>query len=470
MTTEALKELINGKFAESRASWRAANKYYYRDMLRFFRYAVPEGVRVLELGFDDGWLLHALKPSRGVYLGGSRVLNAQGKQRYPELEFVEDYFTSSIPLAEKFDYIILNNLVGSIEDVQDFFGRLHQVAGPHSRIIVNYYNYLWEPVIKMGEFLHLKQRQPIQNWLSPNDIGLLLELAGFEVLRKGQRLIIPKYFPLLAEFFNLFLAKFPLFDRLGFWNYVMARPHWHSQRGSEFSVSVVVPARNEKGNIEELIARVPEMGKGTELVFVENDSTDGTWEEIVRVAEKYHGAKQVSFTRQSGGGKVGAVTAGFEMAKGEILMILDADMTVAPEDLPRFYNVLASGQAEYTHGSRLVYPMRKEAMRILNLFGNKVFSMIFSWLLKRRIKDTLCGTKVLFAKDYVRLAAQRGDFGHLERWGDFDLIFGAHKLGLKMVEIPIHYYERSYGQSNMKAFKHGWQLLRMCVLAFRRLE
>lgn len=470
MDIAELKVFLNGEFARNRQNWRLRNKYYYRDLLRFFRYAVPAGASVLELGFDDGWLLHALKPARGVYLGGSSVLNEQGRKHHPELQFVEDNFGPSVPLAEKFDYIILNNVVGSVEDVQDFFTRLHQVAGPRSRIIVNYYNYLWEPVIHLGEWLHIKQKQPTQNWLSPEDIGQILQLSGFEALRSGRRLIFPKYFPVLAEFFNEFLAKLPLFDRLGFWNYVIARPCPAAARGAEYSVSVVIPARNEKGNIEELVRRTPEMGRGTEIIFVENDSTDGTYEEIRRVAEIYKGKKRVVYLQHPGGGKVGAVSAGFERAEGDILMILDADMTVAPEDLPRFYEALAFGQAEYAHGSRLVYPMEKEAMRFLNLFGNKVFSLIFSWLLKERVKDTLCGTKVLFSRDYHRLAAQRGYFGQLDRWGDFDLIFGAHRLGLKMAEIPIHYYQRAYGRSNMKAFKHGWQLLRMCALAFRRLE
>lgn len=470
MTNKTLKQFISGRFAEDRARWRRANGYYYRDLLRFFRYAVPPGSKVLELGFDDGWLLHALKPARGVYLGGSGVLNAQGRKLYPELEFVEDNFGASIPLAEKFDYIILNNVIGSVDDVQEFFSRLHQVADSHSRVVINYYNYLWEPLIKFGEGFGIKQKQPTQNWLSPGDIALLLELSGFEVVRRSQRLLFPKYFPILAEVLNGFLAKLPFFDWLGFWNYVIARPKAVSVRGAEYSVSVVVPARNEKGNVEELVKRVPEMGRGTEIVFVENDSTDGTFEEIQRVMQVYRGKKQISLTRTSGTGKVGAVSAGFESAAGDILMILDADMTVEPEDLPRFYEVLAARQAEYAHGSRLVYPMQKEAMRLLNLLGNKMFSLIFSWLLKARVKDTLCGTKVLWASDYKRLAAQRDYFGRLDRWGDFDLIFGAHRLGLKMVEIPIHYHPRLYGRSNMKAITHGWQLLRMCFLAFRRLE
>lgn len=424
----------------------------------------------MELGFDSGWLVSSLAPAHGVYLGASKVLNDQGRKEHPQIVFIEDDLKRDIPLQEEFDYIILNNIIGSVADVQPFFGRLHRIASDRSRVAVTYYNYLWEPLVKLGESLGIKQKQPIQNWLSREDIALLLELAGFEVIKKGQRLLFPFYVPGLSWFFNSVLAKLPFIDRLCFWNYVLARPRLQHVPSGDFSASVIVPSRNEKGNIEGIVRRLPVMGKWTEVIFVENGSTDGTYDEIKRVAAEYKGGLRIRHISRQTDGKGAAVRAGFAMAEGDILMILDADMTVPPEDLPRFYEALSSRQSEYVHGSRLVYPMAPGAMRLVNLFGNKVFSMIFTWLLKQRIKDTLCGTKAMLRLDYQKLDANRSYFGEFDRWGDFDLIFGSHRLGLKMIEIPVHYKERIYGTSNMRAFKHGLVMLKMCFFAWRKLE
>ncbi|MDP2724847.1 MAG: glycosyltransferase family 2 protein [Syntrophales bacterium] len=174
--------------------------------------------------------------------------------------------------------------------------------------------------------------------------------------------------------------------------------------------------------------------------------------------------------RQSGVGKGDAVRLGFAHAKGDILMILDADLTVPPECLPRFYDVLHRGKGEFANGVRLVYPMEKEAMRFLNLMGNKFFSRAFSWLLGQPIKDTLCGTKTLWKSDYDRIVANRSHFGDFDPFGDFDLLFGAAKLNIKIHEVPIRYMERSYGATNIQRWRHGWLLLKMVFFAVRRIK
>lgn len=465
-----LKKYVEEKLAPDRNKWVRKNQYFYNDILRFFRFSVPENSRVLELGFDDGWLLYALKPSRGVYLGISEILNEQGHIRHPELVFVADKSFGDMPLDEEFDYIILSNIIGSVTDLQVFFNRLVKVSTERTRIIVTYYNYLWQPFIRLAEKVGLKQKQPVLNWLSKEDIVLLLDLAGFEVVKQGQRLLIPKYIPVISWLFNRVFARFPILNKLNFWNYVIVRPRPNYEKAGDYSVSVIVPARNEKGNIEAIVRRIPEMGKGTEIIFVEGGSSDGTLEEIKRVAEKYGNAGKIRWTAQEGKGKGDAVRKGFSLATGDVLMILDADMTVPPEDLPKFYKVIATRRGEYVQGTRLIYPMEEQAMRFLNLIANKFFSMFFSWLLKQRVKDTLCGTKVLFRSDYLILAANRKYFGDFDPFGDFDLIFGANKLNLKMVEIPVRYRQRAYGSTNISRFRHGLLLLRMCFFAIRKLE
>jgi glycosyltransferase involved in cell wall biosynthesis len=234
-------------------------------------------------------------------------------------------------------------------------------------------------------------------------------------------------------------------------------------------VSVVIAARNEAGNINAIFERTPQMGRATELLFVEGHSRDDTYAAIEQEIAS-HPATPSRLLRQSGIGKADAIRAGFDAATGDILMILDADLTVPPEDLPRFYEALRSGRGEFINGVRLVYPMEKQAMRGLNFLGNKFFSWAFTSLLGQPIKDTLCGTKVLWKKDYERIAAGRSYFGDFDPFGDFDLIFGAAKLNLKIVDLPIRYRERTYGTTNISRWKHGMLLMRMVWYAARRIK
>jgi glycosyltransferase involved in cell wall biosynthesis len=251
-------------------------------------------------------------------------------------------------------------------------------------------------------------------------------------------------------------------------NFMIASPA-HGPVKQNPTVSVVVAARNESGHIDELMARIPEMGGGTEIVFVEGNSTDDTYAAIERAiaANPAHNAK---LFKQTGKGKGDAVRKGFDAATGDILMILDADITVPPEDLPRFFDAIASGRSEFVNGVRLVYPMEEDAMRFANLVGNKFFSAAFSWLLGQPIRDTLCGTKVLWRKDYERIAHNRAYFGDFDPFGDFDLLFGAARLNLRITEVPIRYRARRYGETNIQRWRHGWLLLKMVVFAARRIK
>ncbi|MDO8579858.1 MAG: glycosyltransferase family 2 protein, partial [Candidatus Omnitrophota bacterium] len=250
-------------------------------------------------------------------------------------------------------------------------------------------------------------------------------------------------------------------------HFVIARPLFLDV--AEHSVSILVPCRNEKGNIEQAIKRLPAFGKSQEIIFVEGGSQDGTYEEIERVIKQYP-QKDIKLIKQIGKGKGDAVRIGFGQAKGDVLMILDADLTVAPEDLPKFYEAIRHDKGEFINGSRLVYPMEQEAMRFLNLMANKFFGVFFSWLLGQRFKDTLCGTKVLFHRHYQAISANRAYFGDFDPFGDFDLIFGATKLNLKIIELPIRYKERQYGTTQIQRFRHGLLLLRMCGFAMRKIK
>lgn len=313
--------------------------------------------------------------------------------------------------------------------------------------------------------------QKRQNWLDISDIANLLTLANFDVVRQTKKIIFPRYLPLISWFLNRYVVNLPLFNFFGLVTFLVARSiRTPFKKAEDITVSVVIPTRNEKGNIEALVQRTPKMGKATEIIFVEGNSTDDTWDEIQRVCKLYQGKAPLKWIQQEGKGKGDAVRKGYSIATGDVLMILDADMTVPPEDLPKFFEAIASGKGEYINGTRLVYPMEKEAMRTLNLLGNKFFSIAFSWLLGQRLKDTLCGTKVMTRENYLKLAANRSYFGDFDPFGDFDLIFGAAKLNLKFIEVPIRYRARTYGETNISRFKHGWLLLKMTFFALNKIK
>src|SRR5262249_10237602 len=273
-----------------------------------------------------------------------------------------------------------------------------------------------------------------QNWLTVEDITNLLNLADCEVIKRSQEILLPLPVPLLADLSNRFLVKLWPFKHLALTNFIVARPR-PGLCARRPSVSVIIPARNEAGNISDIFTRTPDMGEGTELVFVEGHSRDDTYATI-ETAIAAHPERSCQLVRQTGVGKGDAVRLGFAEARGEVLMILDADLTVAPEDLPRFYEALCSGKMEFINGVRLVYPMEKQAMPFLNLLGKKFFSLAFSWLMGQPIKDTLCGTKVFWKQDFEAIAANPAFFGDFDPFGDFDLIFGAVKLNLKVADLP----------------------------------
>jgi SAM-dependent methyltransferase len=463
---QAIRERFD-RLAGERAGWQRRASYYYEDQRRYLRFLIPERLRVLEVGCGLGDQLAALKPSRGVGLDLSPAMVAEAARRHPELEFRVGGI-EALKEDEVFDVILLVDVIGHLFDVEETLKGLRRFTTSSTRLVIAYYNFLWEPALRLAERLGLKMPQQQQNWLSPSDIRNLLRLADYEVVKAENRLLCPKQIPVLATLLNRYVAFLPGINRLCLAQYVVARVHGAHER-KEYTVSIVIPCRNEKGNIEAAVARLPRFGMRQEIIFVDGHSTDGTLEEIHRVMARYPD-HDIQVLTQDGKGKGDAVRKGFAKATGDILMILDADLTMPPEDLPKFYGAIAGGKGEFINGSRLVYPMEEQAMRFLNLLGNKFFSMVFSWLLGERIKDTLCGTKVLFRKDYERIAANRAYFGDFDPFGDFDLLFGASKLNLKILEVPIRYQERTYGTTNIHRFQHGWLLLKMTVYGFFRLK
>jgi hypothetical protein len=449
---------------------------YVRELVRLLKLHVSPGASVLEIGStQSGDVLAALAPGRGVGVSPSPAVVAAARARHPHLEFIATELESFTWTGPPFDFVLVWAALGEARDVEAVLAAARAACHPGTRILLAHPNSVWEPLLRFmarlqaGRLQGGRQRGEL-NWLSLQDLRNLCHLADIDVIRESGEVIFPFRIPGLAWVLNHVVGRFWPFTHLGLIQLVIARPEGPPAAPEHWRVSVIIPARNERGNIAEAVRRTPEMGAGTEIVFVEGNSRDGTAEEIERQIA-LHPERAITLVRQGAGvGKGDAVRKGFAAATGEVFMILDADLTVPPELLPRFAAALASGKGELVNGTRLVYPMEDQAMRFLNKLGNRFFSFLFTWLLDQPIRDTLCGTKVLSRTHYDLIARNRSYFGDFDPFGDFDLLLGAAKANLKIVEIPVRYAARTYGTTNISRFKHGWLLLQMSWFAWWRLK
>ncbi len=446
-----------------------ARDFLERDLREALARIIPPDASVLDVGCGTGEILAALPNRERVGIAQLPEVAVEARRRFPDL-VIEDGDLDSLPAHRRFDAVICNRLCHSVADVRDLLVKLRACLSERGRLYLIAYNYLWEVPTRLAEVAGLKLPSPTSNWLSHSDFENMFGIVGLESVRFEDRMLFPAEVPGLAPLLNRYLGKLPGWQRMSMYRIYALRRRDMLPEPRLASVSVIVPTRNEAGNVAGAIARTPMLGSRTELIFVEGGSTDGTWQNIAAAIKDYRGPLELRAYRQQGTGKADAVRLGFSKATGDILMILDADLTVPPEELPVFYDVLASGLGDYAQGTRLVYPMDPGAMRFINKLGNIAFSQLFTYLLGQPIKDTLCGTKVLWRRDYERIAAGRDLFGDFDPFGDFDLIFGAARLNLKIVEIPVRYRERVYGETNISRWKHGWLLLKMSGVAARKLR
>ncbi len=468
---------LGEQYAKESSLWREKNHYFHQEDMKYLQFLIPQNLKILDLGCGLGDKLAYLKPSYGLGVDFSPESIKFAKERHPNLEFVvadieDPNFFQTLKSKGQFDIVLISDVIGYLDDCQTMLSRLKAICHADTRIIVSYYNRIWDPVLKLAEIFGQKLPQsPVNNYLSTVDIDNLLKLSGFESIRRDWRQLIPKYFYGIGAFINRFVATLPGIRALCLRNYIVARPKpkVSDSKDSLPSTTVVITCRNERGNVEPAIKRLPKFCENLEILFVEGHSKDGTLEEIHRVIKAYP-EQNIRVVVQDGKGKGDAVRKAFDNATGDILMILDGDLTTPPEDMPKFYQAIVEGHGEFVNGTRLVYPMENEAMRTLNHIANKCFSWGFSYLLNQRFTDTLCGTKVLYRKHYRQIAANRDYFGDFDPFGDFDLIFGASKLNLKIVEIPIRYAARTYGSTQISRFVHGWLLLKMVIFAYRKLK
>jgi len=453
--------------AHERSKWIRSNSYFYDRLKRLLRFIVDPQKRVLEIRCQTGQFLACVDPSYGVGVEISGAMIDCARQEHPQFSYAR-CDPEEFDLGETFDFIIFDHIFDTV-DILTAFDRIRQHCSSATQLIVINFNHIWEPILKLASRLGLRSKFIEPNWVSENDIRGFLSLAGFRPVRKYRLLLLPKWIPLISTLANDFLARLPGFRHLCLMQVMVARPICVGANEEDVSVSVIVPCRNEAGNIKAGVERIPPMGKCSEIIFCDDKSTDTTADEV-RHMQQLFPEKNIRLVQGPGICKAENVWTGFRTARGDVLMILDADLTVMPEELPIFLRALIRGNGRFVNGSRLVYPMQQGAMKFVNMIGNKFFGLLFSSLLDQRIKDTLCGTKVLWRKDWLRMEPHLGSWGIKDLWGDYELLFGASKLHLEIVEVPVHYQERIHGITKMThVIANGWRMLRICWHAWLRL-
>lgn len=460
--------------AAERDAWIAANPAYFEDDRKYMRFLIPEGGRVLELGCATGDLLARLEPALGVGVDLSPGMIARASANHAHLEFItgdieDPGLADALAKHGPFDTIVLSDTIGLLDDIEKTLGLLHALCTPETRLVIGYYSHLWEPVIYLAERLGFRPRQPTANFISSADFRNILDLADFEPIRSEWRQLVPWRLLGLGRFINRYIGTLPLIRRLCLRRYIVARS-LKAIKPQSLTASILIPCRNERGNIENAVKRLPRFGAHQEIVFIEGNSSDDTYAECLRVKEAYKDSWDIKVVQQDGRGKGDAMRKGYTCATGDVLMILDADLSVPPEMMTRFYDAIASGKGEFINGSRLVYPMQDQAMRPLNFIANRIFALLFTYLLNQRFTDTLCGTKVFRRRSYDKIAEARGYLGDFDPFGDFDLVFGATKQSLRIVEVPVQYMARTYGETQISRFRDGLLLLRMVAFAWRKLK
>jgi Glycosyl transferase family 2 len=371
--------------------------------------------------------------------------------------------------CERRTAVLLNGNFNYDLDIQGTLTRLKPKLARTSRLVVVAYNPYLRWLYALADALGLRNSPPTVTFLTRADLDGLARLAGYDVVRLRPAGYSPFRLLGLGHLLNCWMSAVPGLRWTSFVVLAVLRPLVRDTRRP--SLSIVIPARNEKGNIEHALERMPDFGaERVEIVFVEGHSTDDTWAEIQRVAPLYRGRFEIKTLQQTGTGKCDAVRLGFQHCTGELLTILDADLTMPPELLGRFYDAYCQGVADFVNGSRLLYPMEGEAMRLLNRLGNVFFAKALSFVLENRLSDSLCGTKLVARHDYVRFVAWRRDFGDFDPFGDYELLFPASIFALGIVDVPIRYRARTYGTTNISRYRHGWMLLKMTLVGFFRVR
>jgi hypothetical protein len=438
-----------------------------RLLAHYDRLLTPDEPRLLEIGFVRGQLLTEWPALGFTGVDCFRFQVDQVNSHLPQSDF-QVKAGEQLTLEAGLDVVIISDALDEAMDVGQLHEPVQAVYSPETRPIFNYHSNLWDSLFTAAHRLGLR-RKALQSdlWVTA-DAKSLPDLSAWDVAQlhhflvaadRGRLGSIIDHYPALIH--PLFCLTVSIAARS------RGRPAASPARA--LSASVVGPARNEAGSIAGAVARTPTMSEDSNLIFERGYSRDDTWTRIQKVAAN-HPPLKIEALRPSDRGKGDAELAELAAAASDVLTALEADPTTPHEELPKVYEVIASGKAELADGVSLIYPTSQRAMQFLYLRAKNSFGLIFSWLLCPPAKDTLWGTEVLRRAQYENIAANRTYFGDFDPLGDFDLGFGAATQNLKIADTPIRHRERTHGETNIQRRRHGWLLLRTVIFPPSKLK
>ena len=400
-------------------------------------------------------LRHHIDCPKVEWVGDPSHYQAMENKNSHQIIFFPDYFSRH------------PDLQGMLKGLRSKMERGDRIAA----LLFNPYLY-W--AYKIANRLGWRQGEIPSIFLTASSLKNLVRISGFEVVQMRMIGLFPFHLLGLGEILEKVFSSMPWLRNLALSTLVVLRPlpNFGAKNEANPSLSIIIPARNERGNIENAVLRLQKLNQEIklEIIFVEGHSGDSTWQEILRVQQAWSHSFTIHCFQQTGRGKNDAVRLGFSKASGDLLTILDADLTMPPEFLRRFYDAWCENCGDFVNGNRLLYPMEGEAMRFLNRCGNVFFAHAIAFVLQAPLGDTLCGTKLLTRDDYNRLVRWREDFGDFDPFGDFELLYGARVLWLGLIDMPMGYKDRVYGQTNIHRFRHGLMLLRMFFIGWWKIR
>ena len=362
-----------------------------------------------------------------------------------------------------FDLVVITDLFELTDDIYSVFKSIANILNPDGKLLVNSVNPKWNAVLKIFEKLQLKTASQDRAYIHPKKIINIAKSDGYELNQYYSRQLFPFRIFGLGKIVNKILEVILLPFNVGIKNYMVFGSYKIENQIK--SKSIIIPAKNEEKNLIPLIKRIPHFNEEYELVVVYGDSKDKT-EEVVLNLENVFPELNIKVLKQSSNGKANAVWEAVEVCDMELIAILDSDQSVDPETLEHFFEILENGNADFVNGTRLIYPMEDKAMRTINTLGNKIFQFLISLVIKQKLTDSLCGTKVFKKSSVKKIKYWQNSLSSKDPFGDFDLIFSAAYAGDKILEYPVHYRARVYGETQISRFRDGFKLIKYFIESF----
>ncbi len=344
------------------------------------------------------------------------------------------------------DTVVISDIEHQLNPAKNLLN-LSRIVGDNTKIILLSKNMVWMILIKILKlFFSFSPKK--NNFLPSSYLDNLYSSCNLELIRQEKIIALPINIPFLTKIINR-IFRLPLLNFFCMSNIaILKKKIKNSSNHKDLKISFIIPCKNEQDNIKVFEQKINENTEPDEYLFGDDNSSDKTSDEIDKLIEKLSDKKIIKY---NGPGicKSENVYKGIDLSSGDIIVIYDADHTVSFEDIKFSVSIMKKTNVDFINCTRMIYPQKDGAMKFANFIGNTIFASLFSLLFKKKITDTLCGTKIFYKKDWEKIKENTSQWGMKDLWGDFDLLIGAYKNNLKITEVPVTYYERRENETKM---------------------